>query len=99
MKRLVFALFVAVVALAGLAFAQPIPTLSWDHDGVNVTHFTCQIDAGAQVDLSLPVPIGTAYSVPLTSCGAIANGQHTLTIRACNLNGCTAAAAIYVVKL
>lgn len=97
--RLGLLAIIVALALGAVAWAQPAPTLYWEHDGLNVTSFTCQIDSGSQVSLGLPTPSGTTYSSALSNCGTLTNGQHTLTIRACNAVGCTAAAAIYVVKL
>jgi hypothetical protein len=88
-----------LVLLAGFLCAQTVPRVYWEHDGANVTSYTCQIDSGSQVSLGLPTPNGSTYSALLSACGTLSNGTHTLTIRACNAAGCTAASAIYVVKL
>ena len=80
-------------------WAQDAPEVAWEHDGLNVTSFTCQVDSGTQVSLGLPTPTSTTYSALLSACGTLTAGQHILTIRACNAVGCTAANAIYVVKL
>jgi hypothetical protein len=92
-----------VVGLVWLTLAVPraqtAPQLEWQHDGVNVTEFKCQIDSGTLASLGLPTPEGTTYSVALSTCGTITAGQHLLYVYACNAAGCTVATAIYVVKL
>jgi hypothetical protein len=96
MRRWLLAFLLLLPVLVG---ADAPPTIYWEHDGANVTSFTCQIDSGTAVSLGLPTPVGTTYSALLSACGTIAAGTHTLTIRACNSSGCTAASSIYVVKL
>jgi hypothetical protein len=92
-----------LVGLGWLALAHPqaqtAPTLEWQHDGLNVTEFKCQIDSGTLASLGLPTPSGTTYSAALSTCGTIEKGQHLLYVYACNAAGCTVATAIYVVKL
>lgn len=92
-----------LVAVAWLGVAHPLaqdaPTLEWQHDGVNVTEFKCQIDSGTLASLGLPTPSGTTYSAALSTCGTIEKGQHLLYVYACNGTTCTAATAITVVKL
>jgi hypothetical protein len=79
---------------------QPTPQVKWEHDGVNATSFKCVLDAGTPTDLGLPTPSGTTYSVDITACtGIMTNGSHSVVIQACNVNGCTSATAITVVKL
>lgn len=75
------------------------PTLNWTHNGANVTHFTCQIDAGPDVSLGLPTPASTTYAASLSACGTLTTGAHTLTIQSCNGTSCTDAAPLIVVKL
>jgi hypothetical protein len=88
------------LALAVGAFAQATPQIMFEHDGVNVTTFKCVVDGGAAVDLGLPTPTGTTYSVAITTCTPVmVNGSHSLVIQACNGTVCTSAAAITVVKL
>jgi hypothetical protein len=89
----------ALLLIPALVWATTEPTIYWEHDGVGVTSFTCQIDSGTAVSLGLPTPTGTTYSSALSNCGTIAAGTHTLTIRACNGSTCTAGTSIYVVKL
>lgn len=92
-----------VVAVAWLFVAHPLaqdaPVLEWQHDGVNVTEFKCQIDSGTLASLGKPEPTGTTYSAALSTCGTIEKGQHLLYVYACNTAGCAVATAIYVVKL
>ena len=82
--------------------AQDAPVLEWQHDGVNVTEFKCQIDNGDLASLGKPDPTGdpaTTYSAALSTCGTITAGQHLLYVYACNGTNCVAATAIYVVKM
>ncbi len=88
-----------VLALAVGVWGQAAPLIEWQHDGVNVTSFTCQIDAGAQVSLGIPSKVGDYYSTTLSSCGTITAGAHQLYIYACNGASCTPSVAITVVKL
>ena len=100
MKRWLLALVFAF-ALASALLAQAAPTLYWEHDGANLTHFTCQIDSGSQVSLlGLVSQAGTTYSTALSNCGTLAVGSHFLYVRACNGATCgNPSTGIYVVKL
>jgi hypothetical protein len=98
MKRWLIVLLLLLLPVVGLA--QPTPQVKWEHDGLNVTSFTCVVDAGTPTTLSPTGPVGTTYSVDITACtGVMVNGTHTLIIQACNAGGCTNATAITVVKL
>jgi hypothetical protein len=88
-----------LLTLPLMAWTQPAPLIEWQHDGVNVTSFTCQIDAGAQVSLGIPSKVGEYYSTALSSCGTITAGAHQLYIYACHVASCTPSVAITVVKL
>lgn len=108
-RGLITWLLVLALGLAPvLALAQAEPRLQWDHDGYGVSYFDCAIDAGTPVDLGLPTRVGTTYTVPLSACGTMTAGTHSLVVRACNNSGtrdeksddiCAAAAPIKVVKL
>lgn len=99
MKKWLIVLSLAL-ALAVGAWAQTAPNIEWTHDGVNVTYFNCVVDGGTPTSLGLPTPSGTTYSTALSNCtGVMVDGTHTLVIQACNAAGCSAAAAITVVKL
>jgi hypothetical protein len=88
------------LAIAVYAYAQSTPQIMFEHDGVNLTSFKCVVDGGAAVDLGLPTPTGTTYSVNITACTPVmVNGTHSLVIQACNGSTCTDAVAITVVKL
>ena len=96
MKRVVL----LVLLLPTLVWAQPVPKVYWEHDGLNITSFKCVVDGGAPSDLGLPTPSGTTYSTDITNCtGVMVNGTHSLVIQACNASGCVDATAITVVKL
>lgn len=98
-RRLWWAGVLALACAVGLS-AQTTPKVYWEHDGTNVTRFECVVDGGTPINLSLPIPTGTTYSVDVTACtGLMTNGVHSLVVQACNAVGCTAATAIYVVKL
>jgi len=98
MKKWLITAAIAVV-LAVSIWAQTAPVIEWQHDGVNVTEFTCKIDAGAQVSLGIPSKVGDYYSTALSNCGTLTAGTHQIYIYACNGALCTAATAITVVKL
>ena len=98
MRRWLLILAIAMLPIAG--WAQTTPRIYWDHDGVGVTHFECQIDTGAQNSLGLPTPAGTTYSALLSACGTMSNGTHLVYVRACNGTACSdPAPGITVVKL
>ena len=89
-----------VLALAVGVWAQTAPVIEWQHDGANVDRFECVVDGGTPSDLGLPTPSGTTYNSTLSNCtGVMVNGTHSVVIQACNATGCSAAAAITVVKL
>jgi hypothetical protein len=93
-------LLLAWLLIPAIGLAQATPKVYWEHDGLNVTSFQCVVDGGHPADLGLPTPSGTTYSAEIASCtGVLVNGQHSLTIQACNEGGCTAATAMTVVKL
>jgi hypothetical protein len=101
-RRIGLGLVAVAWLLAAHPQAQTAPTLEWQHDGLNVTEFKCQIDSGTLASLGLPTPTGdpaVIYSAALGTCGTISSGQHLLYVYACNGTTCTAASAIYVVKL
>ena len=98
MRRWLIGLGVALL-LAAAVWAQPAPTIQWQHDGVDVTDFRCQIDSGDINTLGLPTPSGGWYSATLSTCGTLTAGSHLVYIYACNANGCTASTGITVVKL
>ena len=96
-RRLILAL---LLLLPVVGLAQPVPQIMFEHDGLNLTRFTCVVNGGTAVDLGLPTPTGTTYSVAITSCAPLlVNGAHSLVIQACNGTTCTPAVAITVVKL
>jgi hypothetical protein len=99
--RMKIGLLVLAVALALAVgvWGQAAPLIEWQHDGVNVTSFTCQIDTGAQVSLGIPSKVDNYYSTALSGCGTITAGVHQLYIYACHVTVCTPSAAITVVKL
>ena len=98
MSRWLVATVLALALAVGL-WAQTAPVIEWQHDGVNVTEFKCQIDSGDSNTLGLPTPSGGWYSAALSTCGTLTAGKHLVYIYACNAAGCTAATAITVVKL
>jgi hypothetical protein len=98
MRRLLLAVCLALALAVGL-WAQTTPLIEWQHDGVNVTEFKCQIDSGTLVSLGIPSKVGDYYSTTLSSCGTLTAGQHLLYIYACNGDACTASVGITVVKL
>jgi hypothetical protein len=79
--------------------ASGTPTLEWTHDRANVTHFECAVDGGTPVSLGLPTPTSTTYTSPLSRCGTLSTGSHSVTVRACNGTSCVPAASLTVVKL
>jgi len=97
MKRSIFVLLACLWA-TGLG-AQSAPTLSWTHDGANVTHFECWLDGTYGGSLGKPTPTGQTYTALLSLCGTITTGQHTLLVKACNNSLCADGTRIYVVKL
>ena len=97
-KRVLALLLLLLLPVVG--WAQAVPKVYWEHDGLNVTSFKCVVDGGTPDDLGLPTPSGTTYSTDITNCtGVMVNGQHSLVIQACNASGCVSATAITVVKL
>lgn len=92
-------LSLAFLLLAALGSAQPPPRIYWEHDGANLTHFECQIESSARVNLSgLVTQNGTTYDTALSNCGTLATGAQLLYIYACNGGLCTTAPGIWVVK-
>lgn len=95
MRRLLLAL--VLLALPALAAAQtqlpfPLPStckIQWDHSGANVTSWQVRID-GQLVTTVAPAQSGTTWTV--TPCPSITAGNHTMTVSACNVGGCTASA-------
>lgn len=88
-------LLLALLALASPAAAQtPVTTanhIAFDQsDYANVTRFEVRVDTGAWVDIGKPAATGTANTVT-TPLPAMTVGPHTLTVRACNAAGCSAA--------
>ena len=102
MRRVLLALLVAL-ALSGGLEAQTAPRVFWEHDGLNLTTFKCQIDSETAVDLTglYTLDSGTTYYTALSNCGwaSAAVGSHLLYIYACNGDSCTTSTGIYVVKL
>jgi hypothetical protein len=84
-----------VLGFAGIASAQtPVTTanqVAFDQsDYANVTRFELRVDSGAWVDVGKPAATGAANTVQF-ALPAMTVGPHTLTARACNAAGCSAA--------
>jgi hypothetical protein len=97
MKLTTLAAALVLAALPSLASAQtPVTTANQvafeQSDYANVTAFELRVDAGAWVPVGKPAATGAANTVviPLP---AMTVGAHTLTARACNAAGCSAASA------
>lgn len=95
LRRLLLGI-VGLVLLIGICGFQAPLRVYWTHDGQNVTRFEIVIDAGTPTDVGLPTPVRRQYSAPLPTLTA---GTHSLVVRACNANTCTASVPITVVKL
>jgi hypothetical protein len=72
--------------------------LQWAHSGVGVTHYRTVVDSTTTAIVGEPLVSGTATTYR-TALPALAGGQHTVRVDACNWEGCTATAEIIVVKL
>ena len=89
-------LTVLFLFLASFASAQqPVAgteRLAWNHDGINVSRFELAVDGGAPVPVTVTMA-GADYTAPLP---AMTPGTHTLSVRACNVAGCSAPLSISV---
>ncbi len=81
MKRYLFALLVLLPRLASAQTAYPY---TFDQDGVAVTSYQTCVDTQPCVD------VGLTKSVSFL----LADGSHTISVNACNANGCTAGVPI-----
>lgn len=69
------------------------PEIQWTHDNANATWFELSVDGTAYKSVGNP----SSHQTPLP---VLANGVHTIVVRACGEAGCgTAATSITVVKL
>lgn len=91
---------VVVLTLPLATWAQAAPKIEWQHDGVGVTHFECVVDGTTTTSLGMGTLADGWYSSTLSNCtGVMVVGTHQVVVQACNVTGCTAAAAMTVVKL
>lgn len=94
MRYLALGLTALLFAVAPAAAQTPVTTANQyavdQSDYANVTRFEIRVDTGAWVDVGKPAATGAAntVTVPLP---AMTVGPHTITIRACNAAGCSAA--------
>jgi curli biogenesis system outer membrane secretion channel CsgG len=93
--RIVLAALVALAAYPNVVAGQtPVTTanqVAYDQpDYASVTRFELRVDSGAWADVGKPPAAGAAntWQVALP---AMTAGPHTITARACNAGGCSAA--------
>lgn len=86
-----------IVVTAGSRLAWDYP----DSDISNVTRFEMQLDGGAWVTAGMPTATAgpTGFQTYATPFPALTPGNHTVTVRACNVDICSDAAAPLGFKL
>lgn len=72
------------------------PMLQWTQTGSAVVEFFLMVDSTTPYWIGLPTPSGTTYQARVPNLTA---GSHTLHLMGCNTGGCTASAALTVVKM
>jgi hypothetical protein len=98
MRVRILLVVVGLLCSVGSAFAQVTPVtpsqfVAWDQsDYTNVTRFEIRVDSGAWADVGKPAATGTLNTVQVQM-PAMTPGAHALTVRACNVAGCSAATA------
>jgi hypothetical protein len=109
-KTILVGVFVLVLtALASAQVAVSGDKFGWDYAAADITQysvvrFEIQVDGGAWASVGLPTPFTNpqtaagkqTYAVPFP---AMQPGQHTISVRACNVDLCSAGIAPFAFKL